>query len=192
MKLAKRFIDLGYLLATGILATLTMDVIAIASVKSGIFKLGRHQIGPHLLGRWVGSFPTGRVIHSNILDTSPLPHEVAIGVASHYVIGFTLSSIFVISWLKIFARKINLSSALIFGISTCVFPYFLMFPAMGFGVMGLKTVHESMLVPFSAFNHAVFGVGIFIWTHLLSRYYLNGSKMITRSTICPLAPSSQS
>ena len=62
MKLTKRFIDLGYLLATGILATLTMDVIAIASVKSGIFKLGRHQIGPH---------PTGTVATAGALVRSP-------------------------------------------------------------------------------------------------------------------------
>jgi len=177
MKIAKQFALPAYLLATGLLATITMDIAAVTAIKSGIVKLGPYQIVPRLLGRWVGSFPSGKIFHTNILDTPPLPQEIPIGILSHYVIGLTLCSVFVLSSTKIFARRIDLWSAIIFGIATCIFPYFIMFPAMGFGVMGFKSFHESMLTFFSVVNHAAFGAGIFIWSNLLQK------------VLCPQSPS---
>jgi hypothetical protein len=97
-----------------------------------------------------------------------VPYEKVIGLLSHYLIGLTLSSLLLFPHVRIWRRRITLRTALLFGMTTCVFPYFLMFPCMGFGIMALKLPHPASLILFSAWNHAAFGFGIFLWSNLKS------------------------
>jgi hypothetical protein len=184
---------IGYFLMAGVLATITMDLGALIMLSSGIVSLGPYRIVPNLLGRWVGSFPTGTIFHSTILETPPIPHEKVLGIVCHYLIGIILTSLLVYPHVRIWRRKIALSSALLYGIATCIFPYFVMFPAMGFGVLGLKLNDPSKLVSFSALNHAMFGAGIFIWSNLLNKPSLNnhccaGSERNSSPSADPFRP----
>jgi ABC-2 type transport system ATP-binding protein len=154
------------LLAIGVLATLSMDLTALTAIQCGIFDLGRYQMGPSLLGRWIGSMAKGQLIHSDILKSATIPHEIGLGIFAHYVIGFTLSSLFVIQHLNLAVHAIRLRYALAFGIATCILPWFLMFPALGFGAIGLKTSRPHMLALFSTFTHVSFGAWIFVWGNL--------------------------
>src|SRR5215467_8079891 len=86
---------IGYFLAAGLFATFTMDLAALITVMSGLVQLGPYRIVPNLLGRWVGSFPSGTLFHSTILNTAPISHEKLLGILSHYLIGVTLTSLFV-------------------------------------------------------------------------------------------------
>ena len=164
---------LAYFLVVGLLATFTMDIAALIIVKSGAVRLGAYRIIPELLGRWVGSFASGRVVHSTILETLPLSHEKALGLLAHYLIGLTLTSLLLFPHVRIWRRQITLRTAVFFGLATCVFPWFLMFPAMGFGVMASRLPHPSSLMLFSTLNHAAFGVGIFFWSNQIP---ISGSR----------------
>src|SRR5215472_4139675 len=117
----------GYSLMVGLLATLTMDLTALVMVKTGLFRLGPYRVVPELLSRWIGSFPAGAFVHSTILETAPVPHEKLIGLASHYLIGLTLTSVLLFPHVGIRHRSISFRTGLLFGLVTCIFPWFLMF-----------------------------------------------------------------
>src|SRR5262249_26947882 len=110
---------LGYFLAVGLLATVTMDITALMIVKTGAAKLGPYRLVPELLGRWVGSFAQGRLVHATILVTPPVHHEKLLGLASHYLIGVTLTSLLLWPHVEIWRRRISLRTAMLFGLATC-------------------------------------------------------------------------
>jgi len=168
----ERFFGAGYFLTVGLLATFTMDLAALILLMSGLIQLGPYKILPNLLGRWVGSFPGGTVFHSTILNAAPIRHEKVLGILCHYLIGVALTSLIVYPHIRIWCRAITFRNALVYGMVTCIFPWFLMFPAMGFGVMGLKLNNAGILMGFSFLNHAAFGMGIFMWSHLFNRRLL--------------------
>jgi hypothetical protein len=168
MKLSQYFSRIGYFLIVGLLATVTMDIAAVAMVKTGLVQLGPYRIFPELLGRWVGSIPAGSLVHSTILTTPSVPHEKAIGIVSHYLIGLTLTSLLLFPHVRIWHRRVTLPTALLYGMTTSVFAYFLMFPSMGFGIMAIRLPHPATLILFSAWNHAAFGLGIFLWSNVKS------------------------
>jgi hypothetical protein len=174
MKFNRKLI--GYLLAVGLLATFTMDLAALISVKSGLVQFGPYRIFPNLFGRWVGSFAVGKVFHSTILQTQQIPHEQIIGILCHYLIGITLTTLLVYPHVRIWCRKVAFRSVILYGIATCILPWFIMFPAMGFGVMGLKLDVAGALVSFSLFNHVAFGMGIFIWSNVLRKPLLSADR----------------
>jgi hypothetical protein len=167
MKLSRYFSRIGYFLIVGLLATATMDVVALATVKTGIVHLGPYRIVPELLGRWVGCFPTGTFLHSTILATPSVPHEKLVGLVSHYLIGLTLSSVLLFPHVRVWHRRVTFRTGVVFGLATCIFPWFLMFPAMGFGIMALRLPNPTTLTLFSACNHVAFGIGIFLWNNLI-------------------------
>lgn len=158
---------IGYFLAVGLLATITMDLTALLLVKSRTLNLGAYRIIPNLLGRWIGSLPRGEFFHSTILNSPPVSNEKVIGILSHYLIGLTLTSVLLFPYVWIWRRRIRLAAALLFGFATCCFPWFLMFPAMGFGMMALKTPYSLSLFVLSLLNHAAFGTGIFLWSNVV-------------------------
>ncbi len=156
-----------YVVGSGLLATLAMDTAALALMVSHFGNSAPYRIVPNLLGRWIGSMANGTFVHPTILETPALRHEAALGLCCHYLIGITLSAIILYPHFKVRRAPPSLRAAIMFGVGTCVFPYFLMFPAMGFGMLGLKAPEAFVRIVFSAVNHAAFGVGIFLWSSIL-------------------------
>ena len=60
----------------GILATVTMDVVAVMALRLGIAGRGPRRTGPDLIGRWIGYFLQGKFRHTDILQTPPLRGEL--------------------------------------------------------------------------------------------------------------------
>ena len=56
--------------------------------------------------------------------------------------------------------------ALGYGLATCVFPWFLMCPAFGFGLSGFKGPSELRLFTTSLINHLFYGFGLW-WSAML-------------------------
>src|ERR1700758_5609043 len=77
-------------LIVGILATVTMDVVALIALRLGIAGHGPRRTGPDLIGRWIGYLFRGKFRHTDILQTPPLPGELVLGLAAHYSIGIVL------------------------------------------------------------------------------------------------------
>src|SRR5437867_10956273 len=78
-------------LIVGILATVTMDVVAVIALRLGIARRGPRRTGPDSIGRWIGYLLQGKFRHTDILQTSRLPGELLLRLAAHYLIGIDLA-----------------------------------------------------------------------------------------------------
>jgi Protein of unknown function (DUF2938) len=146
----------------GILATVTMDVVAMIALRLGIAGRGPRRTGPDLMGRWIGYLLRGEFRHTDILQTPPLRGELGLGLAAHYLIGIVLTLVYLGLLVAAHATPTALS-AILYGTATTVLPWFLMFPSQGMGWLGRDAPAEAHLTRVSLFNHIIFGLGLALW-----------------------------
>src|SRR5262249_54916094 len=147
----------------GILATVTMDIVAVIALRLGIAGRGPRRTGPDLIGRWIGYLLQGKFRHTDILQTPPLRGELILGFAPHYSIGIVLTLVYFGLLILAHATPTALS-AILFGTATTVLPWFVMFPSQGMGWLGQDAPGDAHLAWISLFNHIMFGLGIALWT----------------------------
>ncbi len=125
----------------GAAATVTMDVLASVARRVGLAAGAKGQ----WVGRWYLGIARGQFVHSNIAAAPEQAGEIRAALVGHYVIGIALGVLYVVGagWLGVSPGAFLV--ALGYGIATCVFPWFLMFPALGFGLLGLKGPPELRL-----------------------------------------------
>jgi hypothetical protein len=124
-----------------------------------------------LLGRWFRHLLEGTVRHASISAAPRKPMECAVGWIAHYTIGIVFALVFVAlasgDWL---ARPTALP-AVLFGLATVVFPFFVMQPSFGLGIAGSRTPNPVHARLKSLATHLVFGVGLYLcaagMSHLL-------------------------
>ncbi|MCP4677556.1 MAG: DUF2938 domain-containing protein [Deltaproteobacteria bacterium] len=148
----------------GIAATVTMDVLGNTARKVGLAAGPKGQ----WVGRWYLGIPYGQFVHENIATAPERAGEKRAALVGHYAIGIVLAVLYVVGadWLAISPG--NLLVAVAYGLVTCVFPWFLVFPALGFGVLGLKGPRELKLLTSSLINHLAYGFGLW-WVATLLR-----------------------
>lgn len=143
-------------------ATLTLDLWNLALSKG----LGVRSLDFCLLGRWVAHLPRGVVRHTDIAAAEPRPGECVVGWVTHYAIGAGLAMLFAVgrgvSWL----RPPTLLAAVLFGIATVVFPFFVLQPALGLGIASSATRRPAQARLKSLMTHAVYGVGLYAWARV--------------------------
>jgi hypothetical protein len=122
-----------------------------------------------LLGRWVLHMQHGKFLHASIAATPRKPSECLVGWITHYSIGIALTFLFVLLVSRNWLAHPTLLPALAFGIFTVVMPLFVMQPALGLGVASSKNPRPNAARLKSLATHAVFGVGLYLWAHLLNR-----------------------
>jgi len=115
-----------------------------------------------LVGRWLSLMPSGTFTHASIAAARKRPVECAIGWIAHYLIGITFAVMLVLltsgSWLE----GPSLIPALLVGIGTVPIPYFIVQPALGFGIAAAKTPNPTQARLKSLITHTVFGVGLYL------------------------------
>lgn len=123
-----------------------------------------------MVGRWIGHMRTGTFTHTNITKASQQQGECAIGWITHYLIGvvFALMTLLVAPshWLQ----TPTVTPALLVGIGTVIMPYFIMQPALGFGVAGAKTPNPRQARLKSLMSHTVFGLGLYVSALVVSAF----------------------
>src|SRR5262249_52518669 len=149
-------------LIVGILATVTMDVVARIALRVGIAGRGPRRTGPDLIGRWIGYLLQGTFRHMDILQAPPLRGELLLAFAAHYSIGIVLTLGY-LGLLAVVHATPTALSAILYGTATTVFPWFLMFPSQGMGWLGRNAPGDAHLARMSLFNHIMFGLGIALW-----------------------------
>jgi Protein of unknown function (DUF2938)/Family of unknown function (DUF6789) len=147
----------------GVPATIAMDVWARTVARV----LGIDALGPGSLGRWIGHMRRGRFAHQDIAAAPPIPNEAAIGIVTHYAIGLTLGLGYGLLVRATAAQRSTLPRALAYGTATTIFPWFVLFPATGGGVMGRR--ENTRLAALSLCNHAVYGLALGAATKRLAR-----------------------
>jgi hypothetical protein len=116
----------------------------------------------NLVGRWVGHLAHGRFAHPSIARATPIQGERLIGWSAHYAIGIAFASALLGVWGLDWAHQPTFWPALIFGVLTVAFPFFLMQPGMGAGVAASKTPNPGRARLRSLVTHAVFGAGMYV------------------------------
>lgn len=147
-------------IVVGVVGTLAMDVVGALLTKAGITRLLP-------IGRWAAYLAHGRLRNTDIAKSPPLRGERALTPLVHYAIGISLAAFYLaaLGWLGLGAPA--WWTAIGYGIGTSVLPYVLMFPSMGYGLLGLKGQPRYFLFRQSLVNHFFFGVGLWLGTLLL-------------------------
>ena len=152
-----------HVLFIGIGATIFIDLYA--------FILQRYFNIPSLnyqfVGRWLVGISKGQFVHHKIMQSPSVRFEKYIGWFSHYVIGIIFSTLFIKIVGTHWFISPKLFSALLFGVSTVIFPFFLMQPCLGFGIAASQTPLPSSARLKSLSTHFMFGVGLYFSTILL-------------------------
>jgi len=149
-------------IAVGLGATLLMDIWNLFLKQA--FNIP--SLNYCLLGRWVRHMP-GALRHANIAAAAPKPFECSVGRIAHYSIGAVLALMFVAITSGDGLARPALLPALLYGIATVVFPFFIMQPSIGLGVAASKTPNPTQARLKSLMTHSVFGVGLYVCAVLL-------------------------
>lgn len=144
-------------IAIGIGATLMMDLWNLFLKRA----LGVPSLNYCLLGRWVRHMQRGTFRHASIAAAAPMPRECMVGWMAHYSIGVTLAVVFVLFSRGDWLAHPTLLPALLYGIGTVVFPFFVMQPSLGLGVASSRAPHPMRARLKSLATHLVFGLGLY-------------------------------
>jgi hypothetical protein len=144
--------------AVGAGATLIMDIWA-ASLKR-VFAIPPANYC--LVGRWLRHMADGTFKHPSIAAAARKPAECTVGWIAHYAIGAVFALALVALATPEWPRSPTLVPALVFGVATVVFPFFIMHPSFGLGIASSKAAHPAQARLRSVMSHAVFGVGLYL------------------------------
>jgi hypothetical protein len=146
------------LVAASVLSTLTMDI-AGGFLRSAGMTAG---VPAGLTGKWVESSINGTVFLDDIRTSPGEPTSLQRFLFYHYIIGMLLTCTLYVITTMLKTNSIPWWLPMSYGLTTTVLPLFLMFPAMGFGPLGLKGPPEYLLFQTAILNHLGFGFGLTI------------------------------
>ncbi len=150
----------------GILTTASSDVAVVIGSHLGVGGPGPRRGGPVTIGRWFAYMLKGQFHHVSIFETPRLPGELPLGIAAHYVIVIMFTFAFGMIMLSLHVSSMTLP-AVLFGLATVAFPWFLMLPSQGLGIMGRGAPAPARLGRMSLYTHFVFGLALALWVTLL-------------------------
>ena len=120
-----------------------------------------------LVGRWFGHMSLGTFTHAHIAKASKRPAECALGWAVHYVTGIVFALVLVMSSSSHWFAQPQLLPAVLVGMGSVIFPFFIMQPALGFGFAAAKSPKPFNARFKSLMTHFVFGLGLYLFSLLL-------------------------
>jgi hypothetical protein len=151
-------------IAIGLGASLLMDLWNLFLMRA----FGIPSLNYCLLGRWLLHMPGGVFRHTGIGSAAAKPLECPVGWVAHYSIGVSLALGFVLVGPSDWMIRPAPGPALLYGLATVVFPFFVMQPAFGLGVAGSRTPNPLQARLKSLATHTVFGVGLYVCALLLT------------------------
>jgi uncharacterized membrane protein YagU involved in acid resistance len=81
---------------------------------------------------------------------------------AHFTIGVVLALTFVVLTSGDWLARPTLLPALLYGIGTVVFPFFIMQPSFGLGIAASRTPNPTQARLKSLATHTVFGIGLYV------------------------------
>jgi hypothetical protein len=145
-------------MAIGIGATLVMDLWNLFLKRS--FSIP--SLNYCLLGRWIRHMPAGTLRHRSITAAPQKPFDCTVGGIAHYTIGVVFAVVFVVFTSGDWLARPTVLPALLYGIGTVVFPFFIMQPSLGLGIAASRTPNPTQARLKSLLTHGVFGVGLYV------------------------------
>jgi Protein of unknown function (DUF2938) len=145
-------------IAIGIGASLGMDLWNLFLKRT----FGIPSLDYCLLGRWLRHMAGGIFRHASIAAAPRKSFECTVGWIAHYTIGVVFALVFVGLTSGDWLARPTLLPALLYGIGTVVFPFFIMQPSFGLGIAASGTPKPTQARLKSIVTHAVFGVGLYV------------------------------
>jgi hypothetical protein len=145
-------------IAIGVGATLVMDLWNLFLKRTFAIP----SLNYCLLGRWFRHMPGGTLRHANITAAPQKSLECTIGWIAHYTIGVVFALVLVVFTSGDWLARPTVLPALLFGIGTVVFPFFIMQPSFGLGIAASRTPNPTQARLKSLVTHIVFGVGLYV------------------------------
>jgi len=145
-------------IAIGVGATLVMDLWNLFLKRA--FSIP--SLNYCLLGRWLRHMQGGTLRHASITAASQKRFECTVGWCAHYTIGVAFALVFVVLTGGDWLARPTVLPALLYGIGTVVFPFFIMQPAFGLGLAASRTPKPTQARLKSMGTHAVFGLGLYV------------------------------
>jgi hypothetical protein len=145
-------------IAIGIGATLAIDLWNLFLKRT----FGIPSLSYCLLGRWFRHLLQGTLRHASIVAAPRKPHECTVGWIAHYSIGIGFALVFVGFTSGDWLARPTVLPAVLYGIATVVFPFFLMQPSFGLGIAASRTPNPTQARLKSLATHTVFGVGLYL------------------------------
>jgi hypothetical protein len=158
--------------AIGIGATLVMDLWNLFLKRT--FSIP--SLSYCMLGRWLRHMPGGTLRHANITAAPEKPLECTVGWIAHYTIGVVFALVFVLCTSGDWLARPTVLPALLYGIGTVLFPFFIMQPSLGLGIAASRTPNPPQARLKSLVTHIVFGVGLYVCALGVS-YVLRDGRM---------------
>ena len=115
-----------------------------------------------LLGRWLRHMLGGTFRHASIAAAPPKPFECTVGWIAHYTIGVVFALVFVVLAAADWLERPTPLPALLYGVGTVVFPFFILQPSFGLGIAASRTPKPTQARLKSLATHTVFGVGLYL------------------------------
>jgi DUF2938 family protein len=144
--------------AVGLGATLVMDLWNLFLKRA----FGIPSLDYCLLGRWLRHMPEGTFRHASIAAAAPKPFECKVGWTAHYSIGVVFALALVVLTSGAWLARPTLLPALLLGLATVVFPFFVLQPSLGLGIAASKSPKRAQARLKSLATHTVFGVGLYL------------------------------
>jgi hypothetical protein len=150
--------DVSAAAAIGIGATLVMDLWNLFLKRF----FGLPSLNYCLLGRWLRHMPGGTIRHASIAAAPAKALECQVGWVAHYSIGIVFAIGFVALVSGGWLARPTLLPAVLYGLATVVFPFFIMQPSLGLGIASSKAANPTQARLKSLATHTVFGVGLYV------------------------------
>ena len=106
--------------------------------------------------------PDGVFRHAPITGASAKHSECTVGWIAHYTIGVVLAFCFLVGVSNDWLARPTAIPALLYGIGTLVFPFFVLQPSFGLGIAASRTPHSAQARLKSLATHVVFGAGLYL------------------------------
>lgn len=146
----------------GLLATAVMDVWALILRRIWSLPLPNWA----MVGRWTGHLPKGVVFHEDIACSAPVSNELALGWATHYVVGVVYGVFFALLAGAAWLATPTFLPVWIYAIATIAAGWFLLQPGMGLGIALSKTPAPNKGRVLGLIAHTWFGVGLWLGAFL--------------------------
>jgi hypothetical protein len=137
----------------GLVATVAMDLVAGIGVALHAFRIP--AFGRSFLYALKGKFR-----HADIDRAPPLRGEGILTLPLHYVAGIFLAAVYLLVLDAFSWRTGNVALATGYGLATSAIPLFVMFPSMGYGLLGLRHGRDTFWLRQILLMHLAYGVGI--------------------------------
>ena len=105
--------------------------------------------------------PRGTFRHARIAAAPAQRFECPVGWIAHYSIGVVFALVFVVLVMDDWLARPTFLPALLYGLVSVIFPFFIMQPSFGLGIAASRTPRPAQARLKSLMTHTVFGIGMY-------------------------------